>query len=405
MRNNHLEGTKVKIHEYQAKQLMAEFGIPVPESHVADTVDKGVKLAEQIFSAGATRVFIKAQVHAGGRGKAGGIASAVNVTEAKTEIQRILGMTLVSPQTGPEGRLVKRIAVVDGTASVSKELYLSIILDREHECPVILASSEGGVEIEELAESHPEAIKKVYVDPAIGLRSYQARNMAMDLGVNSQTARHLAKVITAACRLFIEKDCAQLEINPLAVMEDDTIVALDAKMSFDESAFYRHPDLASLRDPNEESELEIRASKHDLNYVKLDGEIGCMVNGAGLAMATMDIIHYYGGEPANFLDVGGGASRETVSEAFKILLEDTNVRAVLINIFGGIVRCDRVAGGVIEAVKEIDLDRPLVVRLAGTNAAEGLAMLKESGLKLETASSFSEAAKRVVELSRGGDRL
>ncbi|HPQ39950.1 MAG TPA: ADP-forming succinate--CoA ligase subunit beta [bacterium] len=393
----------MKIHEYQAKELMRQHGIDVAGGPVVDTVEEGMRIAERLFSEGATRLFIKAQVHAGGRGKAGGIASAESLDDVRDALTRILGMTLISPQTGPEGKRVRKVMISDGSRRVAREMYLSVVLDRETEMPVILTSAEGGVEIEKLAANVPEAILKVHVDPCLGLRQYQIRHLVRGLGLKKETARHAAKAFQAAYRMFMALDCSQLEINPLAVMEDGTMNALDAKVSLDESAFYRHRDLADLRDPDEESPLEVWASRYHLNYVKLDGDIGCMVNGAGLAMATMDIIHYFGGEPANFLDVGGGADQEAVTEAFKILLDDSHVKAVLINIFGGIVRCDRVAAGVISAVKDVGLDRPMVVRLAGTNSDEGLAMLRESGLPLETASNLSEAAGRVVELARGGE--
>lgn len=393
----------MKIHEYQAKEIMKRFGIDVAGGPVVETVSEGVRVAETLFAGGATRLFIKAQIHAGGRGKAGGIAAVDTIENARNALERIIGMTLISPQTGPEGKRVRKVMISDGSQHVAKELYLSIILDRETETPVILTSAEGGVEIEKLAAEAPEAILKVHVDPCLGLRSYQLRYLIDGMGLKKETAKYAAKMFKAIYEMFVSLDCTQIEINPLAVLDDGSLCALDAKVSLDESAFFRHCDLADMRDPKEESPLEVWASRFHLNYVKLDGDIGCMVNGAGLAMATMDIIHHYGGEPANFLDVGGGANQEAVTEAFKILLDDTHVKAVLINIFGGIVRCDRVAAGVISAAKEVGLDRPMVVRLAGTNATEGLAMLRQSGLPLETASNLSEAAGRVVELAARGE--
>ncbi|MBN1295316.1 ADP-forming succinate--CoA ligase subunit beta [bacterium] len=394
----------MKIHEYQAKELMNRFGIPVSIGPVVQSVPIGMKAAEAFFNQGSNHLFIKAQVHAGGRGKAGGIARVSTLEETRVALDRLLGMTLISPQTGPEGRVVHQVMLADGSRIVTQELYLSVLLDRELEMPVILMSAGGGMEIEKLAVEQPDSIIRIHVDPCLGIRNYQTRNLGLKLGLDSAMSRKLDIVIRSVYDMFIQLDCSQIEINPLAIMHDGEFFALDAKVSLDESGFFRHPELAALRDIKEESPLEVRASQFNLNYIKLDGVIGCMVNGAGLAMATMDIIHHFGGEPANFLDVGGGASREAVTEAFTILLSDPHVKAVLVNIFGGIVRCDRVAAGIIEAAQQVCLDRPIVVRLAGTNALEGRTMLQESGLSIDTADSLGEAAERVVRLARQGGR-
>ncbi len=392
----------MKIHEYQAQELMRNFGIPVLDFEISDSMKSGITAADQLFSSGKKKLVIKAQVHAGGRGKAGGIAVVKNLMEAEKALDRILGMRLVNRQTGPEGKLVRKVMIVDGDTGIERELYAGIVLDRDRERPVILASAEGGVDIEETAASNPDAIATVAVDPFPGLLMFQIRYLTEKLGLTGDAARSASRVFKGLYDMFIKLDCSQAEINPLVLTHDGNLVALDAKVNLDESAFFRHPDLKELRDTHEESELEVWASENSLNYVKLDGNIGCMVNGAGLAMATMDTISLHGGMPANFLDVGGGANRETVTEAFKILLADKSVEAVLVNIFGGIVRCDRVADGIIQAAKDVHMDRPLVVRLAGTNAVEGMELLKKSGLSLKTADSLDEAAKCAVKLAIGG---
>lgn len=399
-----MEETTVKIHEYQAKELMKSYGIPVLNGTMVETVEDGINVANSMFASGNKRLFIKAQVHAGGRGKAGGIASVRTPEETRAALHRILGMRLVTPQTGVEGKLVRKVMIVDGDQEIAQEMYAGIVLDREHESPVLLASAKGGVDIEELAANHPESIAKISIDPCTGLLAFQIRNLCRHLDLNDAVARICERVFLGMYRMFIDLDCSQIEINPLAIMSDAKVVALDAKVSLDESAFFRHPQLAELRDPLEESPLEVWAARNRLNYVKLDGSIGCMVNGAGLAMATMDTIHRYGGEPANFLDIGGGANSDTITEAFRILLSDPSVQAILINIFGGIVRCDRVAEGLIRAAKDSDVRHPLVIRLAGTNAPQGMELLRKSGLPIETAESLDDAAERVVALSREGDR-
>jgi succinyl-CoA synthetase beta subunit len=392
----------LKIHEYQAQELMRRFEVPVLDFEVVDSVRAGLQSAEKLFSSGKKQLVVKAQLHAGGRGKAGGIAVVKNMTETEEALNRILWMRLINRQTGPEGKIVRKVMIVDGDSQIERELYAGIVLDRDRECPVILASAEGGVDIEETAAKNPDAIVTVPIDPFLGLLTFQARNLAEKLGLKNVAAKSALKVFKGLYDMFVTLDCSQAEINPLVLTSSGNLVALDAKVNLDESAFFRHPELEKLRDPNEESELEVWASQNSLNYVKLAGDIGCMVNGAGLAMATMDTISLHGGMPANFLDVGGGANTETVTEAFKILLADTAVKAVLVNIFGGIVRCDRVAEGILQAVKEVHMDRPLVVRLAGTNASEGMTLLKKSDLPLDTADSLDEAAKLAVMLSLGG---
>ncbi|MBN1880182.1 ADP-forming succinate--CoA ligase subunit beta [bacterium] len=392
----------MKIHEYQAKNLMKQFGIPVMDSRVAESMDDGIAIVQDMFDSGIKRMFIKAQIHAGGRGKAGGIAEIRSMDDAVKALNRILGMRLVNNQTGPEGKIVHKVMIVEADRAIVQELYAGIILDREHELPLLLVSAKGGVDIEELAVKHPEAILRQSIDPWLGLMDFQARNLAVDLGLTGKTVDFAIRTFTGMYHMFMNLDCSQIEINPLAIDPDSNMFALDAKVALDESAFFKHPELKLLHDPLEESPLEIWAAKNKLNYVKLDGEIGCMVNGAGLAMATMDTINHFRGKPANFLDVGGGANTETITEAFKILLSDNSVRAVLINIFGGIVRCDRVAEGIIRAAQDSAIDRPLVIRLAGTNAAQGMDLLRRSGLSLETACCLDEAAERVVALANEG---
>jgi len=384
----------MKIHEYQAKGLLRDFGIPVPNGEPAFSVDEAKKIASKLGG----KVVIKAQIHAGGRGKAGGVKLVSSVDEAEKAAKQILGMNLISKQTGPEGKIVKRL-LVEEASDIKNELYLGIVLDRAAMCPVIMASTEGGMEIEEVAEKTPEKILKEYVDPAVGLRPFQASKLAFGLGLAPEVIRKASDFIMKLYKLYETMDCTLAEINPLVITGGGEVIALDAKMTFDDNAMFRHKDLIKLRDLDEEDTLEVEASKYSLNYIKLDGNVGCMVNGAGLAMATMDIIKLSGGYPANFLDVGGGASAEQVENAFKILTSDKNVKAILINIFGGILRCDRVAEGMIEAAKKVEMKFPIVVRLEGTNADLGSRLLEESGLTFHVAKGFSEAAKKVVELA------
>ncbi|MCS7182579.1 MAG: ADP-forming succinate--CoA ligase subunit beta [Thermoanaerobaculum sp.] len=385
----------MKVHEYQAKEILARYGVAVPRGRVATTPDEARAIARELGGS----VVIKAQVHAGGRGKAGGVKLAANPDQAEQAARQILGMRLVSPQTGPEGKLVRKV-LVEEALPIAQELYLGVVLDRSRALPVMMASRFGGMEIEEVAREHPEAILKEHFDAALGLRAFQARKLGFALGLLDQPFKEFVNFAQALARAYNETDASLAEINPLLVTEDGRVLALDAKMNFDDNALSRHPDLAALRDVDEEDPYEVEASKYDLNYVKLDGNIGCMVNGAGLAMATMDIIKHYGGNPANFLDVGGGASQERVENAFRILLSDPNVRAVLINIFGGIVRCDMIAAGVVAAARNLEVKLPIVVRLEGTNVEEGRRILAESGLPLHPASTMAEAAEKVVQLAR-----
>jgi succinyl-CoA synthetase beta subunit len=382
----------MKIHEFQAKELLRRFGVSVPRGEVATTPEQAAQIAGDL----AGRVIVKAQIHAGGRGKGGGVKLAETPGDAREAAAQILGMQLVTPQTGPQGQRVKQV-LVEAASNIERELYLGITLDRASSKFVVMGSSEGGVEIEEVAARSPEKILKEQVDPATGLLSFQATRMALGLGLSGSTARQGAKFILALYEAYHHSDCSLAEINPLVVTDDGEVVALDAKINFDDNALFKHPDIAQWRDLDEEEALEVEASKHDLNYIKLDGNIGCMVNGAGLAMATMDIIKLTGAEPANFLDVGGGASAETVESGFKILLSDPNVKAILINIFGGIVRCDRVAEGVIQARNNIDVNVPIVVRLAGTNADVAAKILEESNLDFAVGHGLEEAANLVVE--------
>ena len=382
----------MKIHEFQAKGLLRGFGVSVPEGDVAQTPERAEEIARNFGGA----VVVKAQIHAGGRGKGGGVRLAESAAAAGEAAGAILGMQLVTHQTGPEGQRVKQV-LVEAASRIERELYLGLTLDRANSTVVVMGSSEGGVEIEEVAARSPEKILKEQVDPAVGLLSFQAMRMAFGLGLKGATARQGAKFITALYAAYEGADCSLAEINPLVVTEDGEVLALDAKINFDDNALFRHPDLAAWRDLDEEDELEVEASKHDLNYIKLDGNIGCMVNGAGLAMATMDIIKLTGAEPANFLDVGGGASAETVENGFKILLSDPHVKVILINIFGGIVRCDRVAEGVIQARRNMDVQVPIVVRLAGTNADVAAGMLEESELDFAVGYGLEDAARKAVE--------
>ena len=381
----------MKIHEYQAKAILKNFGVEVPRGYLAETAVDAKKFAEEL---GGT-VVVKAQIHAGGRGKGGGVKIAKNAEEAESFAREMIGMNLVTHQTGPEGKEVRKVLIEQGL-DIDRELYLGIVLDRAKSQLVFMASTEGGVEIEKVASETPEKILKEHIDLAVGLQPFQARNLAFGLGLQGAQVKNALKFFNALYIAFMESDCSMAEINPLVVTKDGNVLALDAKINFDDNAMYRHKDFAELRDLHEEEPLEVEASKYGLNYIKLDGVVGCMVNGAGLAMATMDMIKIAGSEPANFLDVGGGASAETVENGFKILLSDKSVKAVLINIFGGIVRCDRVAKGVIEAASKMDINVPVVVRLEGTNAAEAAKLLEESDLSFEVGRSFQEAAEKIV---------
>ena len=385
----------MKIHEYQAKSLLARYGVPIPRGTVAATADEARAAAQSL---GGGTVVVKAQIHAGGRGKGGGVKLAKTPDEAAQMAGRMLGTTLVTYQTGPEGRLVSRVLVEEGL-QMTRELYLGLVLDRSSGRPVLMVSQQGGVEIEKVAAETPERIHKAFVHPALGLQPFQARQLAFALGLDGPLVGQAVTMKTALYQAFVATDASLLEINPLVVTASGQLLALDAKMNVDDNALYRHPDLKELRDLGEEEPLEIEASKFSLNYIKLDGTIGCMVNGAGLAMATMDIIKLAGGEPANFLDVGGGANAEQIRHAFRILMSDTNVKAVLINIFGGILRCDVLAEGLIAAVRELGVRVPIVIRMEGTNVERGKQMLRESGLNFTTADSMDEAAAGVVALA------
>jgi succinyl-CoA synthetase beta subunit len=386
----------MKIHEYQAKAILARHGVPVPQGEVVFDAADAAGVATRL---GGGTVVVKAQIHAGGRGKGGGVKVVKGPDEARTAAAKMLGMNLVTHQTGPHGQRVQRVLIEQGV-KIQRELYLGIVLDRSSERLVLMVSPEGGVEIEKVAEETPEKIFKEFIHPGIGLAAYQTRTLAFALGLQGSQVAAAGKVMTALYNAFIASDASLLEINPLIVAEDGTLLALDAKMNFDDNALYRHPELKDLRDTAEEDPLEVDASKYSLNYIKLDGTIGCMVNGAGLAMATMDIIKLAGGEPANFLDVGGGANAEQIKNAFRILMADTAVKAVFINIFGGILRCDVLAEGVIAAVKDLGVPVPIVVRMEGTNVEKGKQMLQESGLKFATADTMSEGAQKVVALAR-----
>ena len=385
----------MKIHEYQAKEILRKFNVAVPQGGVAFSTDEAVGIAENEIK-GNTWV-VKAQIHAGGRGKGGGVKVAKSLEEVRGYSDQILGMTLVTHQTGPEGKLVNRLLIEQGV-NIEKEFYVGITLDRAASKNVVMVSTEGGVEIEKVAAETPEKIVKEVVEPALGLQPYQARKLAFALGLSGSQHKNAVKFLTGLYKAYIASDCSLAEINPLVLTKEGEVIALDAKMNFDDNALYRHQDIVQFRDIDEEAPLEIEASKYSLNYIKLDGNVGCMVNGAGLAMATMDIIKLAGGEPANFLDVGGGANKETVANGFKIILSDPSVKAILINIFGGIVRCDRVAQGVIDAAKEINVNLPIVVRLEGTNAGEARTLLEESGLNFEVAESLKEAAEKVTSV-------
>ena len=382
----------MKIHEYQGKELLKQYGVPVPNSIVAKTPEEAEQAAKDL---GTDVVVVKAQIHAGGRGKGGGVKLAKSPEAAKEIASQILGMKLVTHQTGPEGQEVRTLLIEEGLP-IDREFYLGITLDRVSGRNVFMASSEGGTEIETVAEESPEKILKAVIDPAVGLQAFQARQLAFGLGIPDKLVNQAAKFMMSLYDAFEKMDATIVEINPFLLTKDDRLIALDAKVNFDDNAMFRHKNYAEMRDLNEEEPLEIEASNYDLNYIKLDGDIGCMVNGAGLAMATMDIIKLAGGEPANFLDVGGGASQERVEQAFKILLADKNVKAVLINIFGGIVRCDMVANGVVAAAKNLGVSIPIVARLEGTNVEEGMRVLEESGINIQTAKGMKDAADKVV---------
>ncbi len=384
----------MNIHEYQGKEILRQYGVSVPNGRVAFTVDEAVEAAKEL---GTEVVVVKAQIHAGGRGKAGGVKVAKNLDEARTYAEEILGKTLVTHQTGPEGKEVKRLLIEEG-CDITKEYYIGLVLDRATNSVVLMASEEGGTEIEEVAEKTPEKIFKEVIDPVVGLTGFQARRIAFNINIPASLINKASKLMVNLYTAFVEKDCSIAEINPLVVTGDGNVMALDAKLNFDDNAIYRHKDIAEYRDLDEEDAKEIEASKHGLSYISLDGNIGCMVNGAGLAMATMDIIKHYMGDPANFLDVGGGATEEKVKEAFKIILSDQNVKGIFVNIFGGIMKCDIIATGVVAAAKELGLDVPLVVRLEGTNVDLGKKILKESGLNITAAESMADGAQKIVSL-------
>ncbi|MBF0183289.1 MAG: ADP-forming succinate--CoA ligase subunit beta [Magnetococcales bacterium] len=386
----------MNIHEYQAKKILASYGVKVPRGHVAFTVDEAEQAAKQLGSA---VTVVKAQIHAGGRGKGGGVKVARSQSEVKEYAERILGMTLVTHQTGPAGKVVKRLYIEEGCA-IARELYLGMVVDRASSRITMMASTEGGMEIEEVAARTPEKILKEVIDPAVGLVAFQARNLAFGLKLEGKQVNKAVQFMTALYNAFVNSDASLVEINPLVVTAEGDLMALDAKMNFDDNALYRHEDIIELRDFNEENDKEIEASRHGLNYIALEGSIGCMVNGAGLAMATMDIIQLKGAKPANFLDVGGGATTEVVTEALKLILSDSSVKAVMINIFGGIMRCDVIANGVVTAAREVAIKVPLVVRLEGTNVELGKKILNESGLAIISADDLNDAAEKAVAAVR-----
>ncbi|MCE3201555.1 ADP-forming succinate--CoA ligase subunit beta [Paenibacillus sonchi] len=384
----------MNIHEYQGKEVLKKYGVAVPNGKVAYTVEEAVEAAASL---GTPVVVVKAQIHAGGRGKAGGVKVAKSSEEVRTYAEEILGKTLITHQTGPEGKVVKRLLIEEG-CQIVKEYYIGLVVDRGSGRVVMMASEEGGTEIEEVAATHPEKIFKEIIDPAVGLQTFQARKLAYSIAIPTELVNKAVKFMQALYLAFVDKDCSIAEINPLVVTGDGNVMALDAKLNFDSNALFRHKDILELRDLDEEDVKEIEASKFDLSYIALDGNIGCMVNGAGLAMATMDIIKYYGGEPANFLDVGGGATTEKVTEAFKIILSDDKVNGIFVNIFGGIMRCDVIASGVVEAARQLGLTKPLVVRLEGTNVALGKEILAGSGLNIVAADSMADGARKIVAL-------
>ena len=392
----------MNIHEYQGKQLLAKYGVAVPKGKVAYTVDEAVSAAQEL---GGPVFVVKSQIHAGGRGAGkfkgneggkGGVRVVKSVDDVKASAAEMLGQVLVTKQTGPEGKEVKRLYIEEG-CDIARELYLSVLLDRDSSRIVIMASTEGGMDIEDVAHNTPEKIIKVFIDPATGIQAFHARQVAFGLGLEGNQVKSGVKFVMALYKAFMDLDCSLVEINPLVVTGAGTVIALDAKMNFDDNALFRHKDVAELRDEDEEDPTELEAAKHELNYIKLDGSIGCMVNGAGLAMATMDIIQLEGGSPANFLDVGGGATKERVTKAFKIILSDPNVEGILVNIFGGIMRCDVIAEGVVAAAKEVSLSVPLVVRLEGTNVEKGKQILADSGLPIKSADDLGDAARKIVQ--------
>ncbi len=388
----------MKVHEYQAKALFREYGLPTLKGELATTPQEAESAVKRMGTEGPW--VVKAQVHAGGRGKGGGIKLSKTLQEVVENAETILSKPLVTPQTGPEGREVKKLLIEEG-CNIADELYLAAVLDRETNSIAVMASREGGVEIEEVAAKHPEKIIKVHVDAAVGITPFQSRTLAFGLELKKELHKPFAKLLSGLMRLFLEKDCSLAEINPLVITKENEWIALDAKINFDDNALYRHPEIAELADTSEENPIDVEAAKWDLNYIHLDGNIGCMVNGAGLAMATMDIIKLAGGEPANFLDVGGGASSEMVAEAFKLLVRDPKVKGILVNIFGGILRCDVLAQGIVDAARQMELNIPLVVRLEGTNVEEGRKILQSSGLEIQTATDMAEAASLAVQAVGG----
>jgi succinyl-CoA synthetase beta subunit len=390
----------MKIHEYQAKAILSKYGVSIPRGEMASTRDEAEAAAKKLLSEGASGVVVKAQIHAGGRGKGGGVKVAKTIDEAIGHISKILGMQLITHQTGPEGQKVRRL-LVEETLPIERELYLGIVLDRQTSRPVFMASAAGGMDIEEVAAKTPEKILKEFIDPAVGFQGFQARKLAFGLGLKPEQINQAVKFMTALYKVYEATDASLIEINPFITTTDGRLFALDCKLTFDDNALFRHPDLKELRDVAEEDPLEVEASKFSLNYIKLDGNVGCMVNGAGLAMATMDIIKYAGGAPANFLDVGGGANAEQVENAFKILLSDKAVKAVLINIFGGILRVDTLANGVVEAAKKTNIKLPIVLRLEGTNVEQGREILKKSGFNFIVAETMKDAAEKVVAAAKG----
>ncbi len=383
----------MKIHEYQAKGLLRQYGIAVPSGEVTQDASQAGAIGARL---GGAKVVVKAQIHAGGRGKGGGVKVVDNTPQAiESATAAMIGMQLITHQTGPEGQPVKTVLIEEASA-IARELYLAIVVDRDTCRPVLMASTEGGMDIEEVAEKTPEKIVKIYIHPALGLQGFQTRQVCQALALKGDQAKQASALMQNLYRFFLEKDCALLEINPLIVTQEGNVMALDAKVNFDSNALYRHADIVALRDTDEEDPLEVEASKFNLNYIKLEGEVACMVNGAGLAMATMDIVKLYGAQPANFLDVGGGASEEAIENAFRILMSDAAVKVVFINIFGGILRCDLLAQGVVKAAKKLNMTLPLVIRMKGTNVEQGKAILAESGLRYEVAEAMGEAAEKVV---------
>jgi len=389
----------MKIHEYQAKGILSKYGVAVPRGQMATTRGEAEAAAKNLFDAGATGVVVKAQIHAGGRGKGGGVKIAKSVAEAAELAGKMLGMTLITHQTGPEGKIVQRL-LIEETLPIERELYLGIVIDRAEARPVFMASVAGGMEIEQVAAENPDAILKEHIDPGMGLESFQARKLAFALGLKGSQINQAVQFMTGLYKAFADTDSSLMEINPFITTSDGRLFALDAKMNFDDNSMFRHADIRELRDVSEEDPLEVEASKYNLNYIKLDGTVGCMVNGAGLAMATMDIVKYAGGSPANFLDVGGGANAEQVTHAFEILLSDKNVKAVLINIFGGILRVDTLAKGVVEAAQKTHIQLPIVLRLEGTNVEAGREILKQSGLNFIVAETMKDAAEKVVAAAK-----